>query len=276
MQPKKNKSSRASLSPFDRYFLYTHSVQGAEHDAELLWKMMRKVHAHPLPKSPLLQEDFCGTAALCYEWVKLGTTHRAAGIDLDSDALDWGTQNHTHGMKKAQLDRVEMIHDDVLVDHGKKPDVICALNFSYFFIQDRATLKKYFSACRKTLAKNGVLILDSFGGPGYLMPHTDRRRNDEENFTYWWEIETFDAISNRIKCHIHFQRDGEAKRNRVFSYDWRLWSIPEITDVLRECGFTHVEYWAEGLDANGHGDGIFKPTKSETECETWITYIVAK
>lgn len=276
MSQKKSTTPKKPKSGFDKYFLYTHSVQGAAHDADLLWKMMRKVWSGPLPEAPMLQEDFSGTAALCYEWVKLGAHHRAAGIDLDAKALAWGTEHHTHDLTPNQLERIQILHDDVMVNHGLKPHVICALNFSYFFIHDRATLKKYFAACRKSLAKNGVLILDAFGGPDYLMPHIDRRRNDDESFTYWWEVETFDAISHEIKCHIHFQRDGEAKRNRVFSYDWRLWSIPEISDLLRECGFTQLEYWAEGLDKKGHGNGVFKPTKSERECETWITYIVAK
>lgn len=273
---KPQKVSHRKKPPFDKYFHYIHSVQSAEHDAELLWKMFRSNQSGSLPKTPFLQEDFCGTAGLCYEWVKLGPKHKAVGIDLDADALVWGATHQTAGLSQSDLNRLEMIHDDVLVDHGLKPHVICALNFSYFFMKERAQLKNYFASCRRNLAKNGLLVLDAFGGPDYLMPHLDERRNDSEGFTYWWEIESFDTISHDIKCHIHFQRDGESRRKRVFSYDWRLWSIPEITDLLKEVGFSHVEYWAEGLDNRGHGDGIFKRTKSETECQTWITYIVAK
>jgi len=272
---RKHASAKAK-TPFDKYFMYTHSVQGAEHDAELLWKMTRKLWSGPLPAKPILQEDFCATAALCYEWVKLGKNHQAVGLDLDSTALGWGATHHSESLTESQASRVQLIHGDVLHNHKVYPHVICALNFSYFFIKERALLKKYFSACRKSLAKNGVLILDAFGGPDYLMPHIDRRRNNDESFTYWWEIETFDAVSHQIKCHLHFQRDGEKRRDRVFSYDWRLWSLPEITDVLRESGFKHVEYWAEGLDRKGRGNGLFKPIKSEKECSTWITYLVAK
>ena len=263
-------------SKFDKYFLYTHSVQGAEHDAELLWKIMRSCAVGPLPKSPTLQEDFCATAMLCYEWAKLGPKHQATGIDLDSAALQWGAKHHTQDLSKAQLANVGMVHGDVLQDHKIRANVICALNFSYFFIKDRQRLKEYFVASKKSLAKNGLLILDAFGGPDYLVPHVNRRRNKEEKFSYWWEIETFDSISNHIKCHLHFQRDGEARRNRVFSYDWRLWSIPEITDILHEAGFKDVHYWAEGLTKNGDGDGKFKPIRSEMNCRTWITYLIAK
>lgn len=271
----KARSKSLKKPAFDKYFHYTHSVQSAEHDAELLWNMMRKVWKGPLPKAPCLQEDFCATAALCYEWAKLGPQHHAAGIDLDSKALAWGAEHHTKESSKSAISRVQLIHGDVMKDHSIKPHLICALNFSYFFIKDRVTLKSYFQACKKSLSKNGLLVLDAFGGPDYLMPHSDQRRNSEHKFTYWWNVEKFDAISHEIKCHIHFKRDGEGLRRKVFSYDWRLWSIPEITDLLRESGFSKIEYWAEGLDRQGHGNGIFKPIKSETECETWITYIVA-
>jgi SAM-dependent methyltransferase len=271
----KARSKTRQKPAFDKYFHYTHSVQSAEHDAELLWKMMRKVWIGPLPKAPVLQEDFCGTAALCYEWVRLGTNHQATGIDLDSNALAWGAQHHTSELSNKEISRVNLVHGDVMKDHGVKPHVICALNFSYFFIKDRSTLKQYFQACKRSLSKNGLLILDVFGGPEYLMPHSDQRRNHEQKFTYWWDVEMFDAITNQIKCHIHFKRDGEPQRRSVFTYDWRLWSIPEITDVLKESGFTKIEYWAEGLDRAGHGNGLFKPIKHETSCETWVTYIVA-
>ena len=272
----RKKSSMKPKKPFDKYFLYTNSVQGAEHDAELLWKMTRKIWSGPIPKDPILREDFCATAALCYEWVKLGKTHYAFGVDLDAKALSWGVAHHASELSPSQASRVQMIHGDVLHNHKINPHVICALNFSYFFIKDRALLKTYFTKCRQSLAKNGLLILDAFGGPEYLQAHIDRRRNADESFTYWWEVEMFDAITHQIKCHLHFQRDGELKRERVFSYDWRLWSLPEITDVLHESGFNHVEYWAEGLNKNGRGNGIFKPIKSEKDCATWITYLVAK
>jgi hypothetical protein len=271
----KSKSTSRQRPSFDKYFHYTHSVQSAEHDAELLWKMMRKVWQGPLPKSPHLQEDFCGTAALCYEWAKLGANHLAAGIDLDPSALAWGAEHHTQNTPTKIVDKVQLIHGDVMKDHGLKPHVICALNFSYFFIKDRLTLKKYFQACKKSLSKNGILILDAFGGPEYQMPNSDRRRNSEQKFTYWWDVESFDAISHNIKCHIHYKRDGESIRRNVFNYDWRLWSIPEITDVLRESGFKKIQYWAEGIDRHGHGDGTFKPIKTESQCETWVSYILA-
>ena len=274
-KPRK-KNNRSKKNNFDKYLLYTNSVQSAEYDAELLWKILKKNMGGKSIKTPYLQEDFCGTAALCYEWVKLGVEHRAAGIDLEQKALTWGLKHHGLEIPVAAVKRVRLIKGDVLEDHGIKPHVICALNFSYFFMKDRKTLKKYFTACKKSLAKGGILAIDAFGGPDYLGSHIDRRRNTEKKFQFWWEVEMFDAINHQIKTHIHFQMDGQKRRNRVFSYDWRLWSIPEITDVLLDAGFTNIAYWAEGLDRQGRGDGVFREIKTEKNCSTWITYIVAK
>jgi SAM-dependent methyltransferase len=274
-KPIKGKKSQP-LKRFDKYFHYVNSVQSADHDAELLWYIFKKSCKGPLPAKIILQEDFCGTAALCYEWAKLGPKHQATGIDLDAQALIWGADNHTTDLEPEVISKVNMIHGDVMLDHKINPQIICALNFSYFFIKRRNELIKYFKACKESLAKDGILILDSFGGPDYLLPHIDKRQNQEQRFTYWWEIEMFDAISHQIKCHIHYQRKGEAQRKRVFSYDWRLWSIPEITDVLKEAGFSSIQYWAEGIDKDGSGDGKFTQIATEFDCRTWMTYIIAK
>lgn len=271
-----HKRSGRSSSAFDKYHFYTNSVQSAEHDARLLWNILKKKWSGQTPSAPVLREDFCGTGGLCFEWVKLGANHKAVGIDLDPTALRWGLRNHKPGLTTHQASRIDLIEGDVLEDHKIRPHLICALNFSYFFLKDRKALKHYFKACKRSLVKGGMLALDVFGGPDYLMPHSDKRRNDDLGFDYWWEVESFDAISSRIKTAIHFQPDGERRRNRVFRYDWRLWSPPELADILREAGFESVEFWAEGLDTKGYGDGKFRRIDSETDCETWVCYIIAK
>ncbi len=262
---------------FDPYFHYVNSVQSPEHDAELLKKMYLK-NSKPSAKDQLmvLQEDFCGTAALCYEWSKLGDNCCAVGVDLDKKALLWGQENHGSELTKNEFDRVKLICGDVLKDYKITPNLICALNFSYFFIRERKKMVEYFRAAYKSLAKDGILVLDAFGGPAYLLPHSDKRRNSEHKFNFWWEIESFDSITNEMECRISYQRDGEKRRHKVFSYSWRLWSVPEIVDMLKEAGFKGTQYWSEGLDKSGNGDGKFRIVKSEQNCKAWVVYIVAK
>lgn len=270
-------SSKAKkLPPFDKYFYYTNSVQSAPHDAELLWKMFRKSRKGALPEQVMFQEDFCGTAALCYEWAALAPECHAVGIDLDQKALDWGKKHHSQEHDEDVFNRVTTICGDVLADHHIRPNLICALNFSYFFIEDRQKMLEYFRSSRNSLQQDGLLVLDCFGGPAYQNTHLDRRTNPEEKFTYWWEVESFDSISHHMTCHLHYQRRGEKKREKVFTYHWRQWSVPEITDLLREAGFSNIEYWAEGMTKSGEGDGRYKPVTQEKNCEAWVCYIVAK
>ena len=94
--------------------------------------------------------------------------------------------------------------------------------------------------------------------------------------TYFWDQENFAPISHNASFHIHFKRKGERKRKKVFSYDWRLWTLPEIKDLLQEAGFrkTHV-YW-EGTNRNGEGDGKFVRTNKGEDCQAWVAYIVSE
>lgn len=267
---------RPKSTGFDKYDLYVNSVQSADHDASLIWRMLKDANDRRPMKNMILREDFCGTGALCFEWVKLGASHRAVGIDLDAGALSWGRQHYGPQTTVEASSRVKLVCADVLSYKFSKPDVICALNFSFYFMKDRCDLLRYFKRCRQALSKNGLLVLDAFGGPAYLGPHSDRRRNSEKKFSFWWEIESFDAISHNIKTHLHFKLDGQKIRKRVFSYDWRLWTLPELTDILRQAGFNKIEYWAEGLDSRGDGNGRFGKIKSEKNCETWVTYVTAR
>ncbi len=38
-------------------------------------------------------------------------------------------------------------------------------------------------------------------------------------------------------CHIDFKFEDGSVQKRAFSYDWRLWILPEIREVLAEAGF---------------------------------------
>ena len=70
--------------------------------------------------------------------------------------------------------------------------------------------------------------------------------------------------------------NGQKKNERVFTYDWRMWSIPELRDILFEVGFkkTHI-YW-EGTTKAGEGDGNFTRTEKGESCLSWIAYIAAE
>lgn len=220
-----------------------------------------------------LREDFCGTFGVCCEWVKLGPDYVAHGRDLGSEPLQYGRDHHLPRLTPRQRRRVTLACEDVLEPGGPSPDLILAQNFSYFAFKKRETLKAYFVNCRKSLRKDGVLALDIFGGAD-----THKRiieRTAHRGFVFYWEQYGFDPVTHEARCAIHFKPKGHKKVKDVFTYEWRLWTIPEIRDLLKEAGFrkSHV-YW-EGDDGK-QGNGVFTRVEKGGIELVWIAMILAE
>ena len=78
-------------------------------------------------------------------------------------------------------------------------------------------------------------------------------------------------------CHIHFKFPDGSRIRRAFSYAWRLWSLPEIREVLSEAGFTRsTVYWQGTNEESGEGNGVFEPTEQGEADASWIVYLVAE
>jgi hypothetical protein len=64
--------------------------------------------------------------------------------------------------------------------------------------------------------------------------------------------------------------------NRAFRYHWRVWSIPELRDILHDAGFGQVDCYWEGTAEDGEsGNGIFRKTRKGTNDPAWVAYLVA-
>ena len=265
-------TKKTSEKPFDKYATYRRAVQSAESDVEFFrdtYKELKK----KLPTT--LREDFCGTFAICNEWVKLGPRYRAQGIDLDYEPIQYGLTHYVPQLSKSQRERLEVHQENVLNPGLPHADVICAMNFSHYIFKERSMMRSYFHNCYNTLNSGGLFIADAFGGPACQESNEDKTRH--RGFTYFWEQETFDPVTSEALFHIHFKMDGEKKRrNKVFSYDWRMWSIQELRDLMMETGFkkTHV-YW-EGTTRKGTGNGVFTATTHGEECQAWIAYVIGE
>lgn len=255
----------------DRYDLYLKSVQAPDHEVKFFRRAYKRVFGRP---PFVLREDFCGTAAVCCEWVKNRPKHRAIGVDIDPEPLAWGKQHNLRKLKLADQQRVTLLQEDVRRVRGPKADIIAAENFSYCFFKTRKALGNYFKIARRNLADQGIIILDLMGGPEVLEEdEQDTRRMD--GFTYVWDQHRFDPITHHCSFYIHFHFNDGTKMRRAFEYHWRLWTIPEVTELLYEYGFKDVQvYWEDTDSKTGEGNEVYRIRKSAHTESTYIVYIV--
>ena len=262
-------SRRLQHWPFDKYQLYLDAVQSPAEDVKFYRRAYKKVNGQQ--EARVLREDFCGAGAISCEWVKLNTENKSCGLDLDAEPMSYGRQHYISKLSAEQQERIVLINKNVLSPNLPKADIAVAVNFSYFFFKSRPVLKDYFRNVYKSLHKNGIFIVDSFGGAQCTGAIEDKTRH--KNFTYYWDQKSFDPVTNEAYFEIHFRYKNK-KHEGVFSYDWRMWSLPEVREIMQEVGFksSHV-YW-EGSDSKGHGNGVFTIVKKGEACESWIAYVV--
>jgi len=260
------------VTEFDKYHYYRRSVQNPYEEALFLDWLYRDARAGAAPTT--LREDFCGTFSNCCSWVRLDPDRRAIGVDLDSEPLEYGCTHYYPLLRLTQQARVQLLQENVLTPGLPKADVICALNFSYFVFKQRSELLAYFRNCHETLEADGVFVVDCFGGPSDQKPH-EMSNYEEEGYTYFFEQEGFDPLTNEAIFYIHFRRKGEEKRSKVFTYDWRVWTVPELRDALHEAGFRGVHVYLEGTSEDGEGDGNFVlMERGSGRSEGWVANVV--
>lgn len=256
---------------FDKYDLYKRAVQSPEVDVIFF----RRVYRELKKKNPkIFREDFAGTFAASCEWVKLNPQYQAFALDLDPEPLTYGFQHYQLKLKEHQQRRVHPLEMNVLNPRLPRADIVGAMNFSYFVFKSRMMMKSYFSNVYKSLKPSGVFILDCFGGSACY--DENEESTNMRSFIYYWHQRNFDPISNRAKFNIHFKMRGRKKIENVFTYDWRMWSMPELREILEEVGFRRVHFYWEGSNRKGEGNGVFTRVEKGEECESWIAYIAAE
>lgn len=256
----------------DKHRLYEQAVQAVDADCDFITDAFTELRGR---KPHVLREDFCGTAAAACEWVKRGPRQRAIGVDIEPEVLDWGRRNNVAKLKPARRKRIELIEDDVRTVTTEPADVAVAMNFSYWIFQNRRMMKRYFRHVRDALVDDGVFMLDAYGG--YDCYKVVRERRDCGDFTYTWDQAEYDPISGEMTCYIHFSFPDRSRMPRAFSYTWRLWTLPEIREMLTEAGFKNVTVYWQGTDEEtGEGNGEFWPAEEGDPDPAWIAYLVAE
>jgi SAM-dependent methyltransferase len=255
----------------NRHRLYEDAVQSPGEHIKFFDRVYELENGR-LPNS--LKEDFCGTALLSTEWVRMRPDNVAFGVDLDEPTLEWALANNVSTLDLEQRRRLTLHHEDVRKVHEPKVDIVAALNFSYFEFKTRDDLRGYLESARRSLSPGGLLILDMFGGWEAQMEVTDRTRY--AGYTYAWEQTKFDPVTHLTQFHIHFKFHGGGGLPKAFEYNWRLWSIPEVRELLEEAGFGSVQvYWEEIDPDTDEGSGEFVLVTEAENIPGWIAMLVA-
>lgn len=263
----------------DRHVLYQKSVQAPEAEVEFFDKVFPELRGR---KALSMKEDFCGTAYLAAEWCKSDPQRTAVGVDYDEETVEWGREHNIEAEGGDLADRITLIIDDVRNVTEPKVDIVCAFNFSYCLFEQRDELRKYFELARASLVDDGLLILDLFGGTECEDVLEEETDIDDEPASYIWEHVSFNPIDHHMKCAIHFDFDDGSRMENAFTYEWRLWSIPEILELLQEAGFSKSRvYWEKYEDTDDdddelEGTGEYEEVFEVENQESWMIYIVAE
>ena len=243
-----------------RLELYEAAVQQPAASVALLDRMYRWGRSQAMPPL-LLREDFAGSAALSEAWVQSHPERQAIAVELD------GPTYHYAQRVRGQVADLHLVEADVMSFTRPRVDVVAALNFSAMIYHDRSALLRYLKHAKQCLEPGGILVLDLFGGSGAQRTGVQTRPAD--GFTYVWEQRQFDAATHRLDCRIHFSWPDGSEQRSAFRYDWRLWSIPEVTELMAEAGFAGIQIWAE------RDDGSWRPARRLPPREDWVAYLVA-
>jgi len=269
---KKPKKGWRTAATSDHHELYELSVQEPEAECDLIdqvWREKRRRKPHHI------REDFCGTAAVCMEWIKRHKDNTSIGVDLDQSVLDWGRERISKRLKPEQTKRLTLVEGDVMTARTEPVDSVMAMNFSYFLFKTRPELVKYFQKVYKALVDDGIMLLDAYGGSDSYLEMEEER--DLDGFTYVWDQFSYNPINGDVVNYIHFRFPDGTALKRAFTYEWRLWTLPELQELLKEAGFSKVTVYWEGTDEETEeGNGEWTASTEGEACPGWIAYLAAE
>lgn len=256
----------------DRHQLYQEAVQNPEFELDFIDATFEELVGR---KAHSMREDFCGTALSSVEWIQRHKNNSAIAVDFDPEVLAWGDEHNISQLSAAQRERLTVIRADVRDVETDKVDVLQAYNFSYWFFQERATMLNYFRRVREALVDDGLLFLDVFGGSECYQTQKEKRKLD--GFKYIWEQAEFNALTNELKCHIHFHFPDKSKLKKAFSYTWRVWGAKELQEILAEAGFSESIIYRQKFDPKtDEALDEYIATEEGEDYACWLGYIVAR
>ena len=122
-------------------------------------------------------------------------------------------------------------------------------------------------AQRHKIHDGGVFVCDTYGGEtAYTIGRVvrDVPLRDGLLCKYQWEQRAADPLTGMVTDILHFRvfDDDEviADFPDAYTYEWRLWSVPELRDAMAEAGFASSDVYAELPDAmDDQGNAFAEP-----------------
>lgn len=256
----------------DKYLLYARSVQSPGDDARFLSRYFRKLTGKQLR---LMREDFCGTAQVLCEFVKLHSRNVGIGVDLDPEPLQWCREHLVPKLKQSQQDNLTLVRRNVMKMHSPRVQLVTAMNFSYSNFLKRRDLLAYFKHVRRSLLPGGMFAIDAHGGRE--VPESGIEKWKLGGFSYLWDVSGFDPVSHRIDYRIHFVFPDGSQMRDAFVYHWRLWTLPELRETLEDAGFGKQHLLWEATDKRtGMGNGrMYRVDRGRME-GAWYAMILSQ
>lgn len=229
--------------------LYEAAVQ----DPPYTVKVVETIYSKIFRRAPeTLREDFCGTFAVGRSWIQSHAERRALGLDISKRVIRAATRRNRTLLAADEQRRARVVCADVRTVERVKADIILAENFSFFALKTRRGLLDYFEACYRSLKGEGAVVLDMVGGKNFLeTPHSEKQKKRisppreglPKRFTYIMNQENYDPSTAFGRYSIDFELGKKRVRN-AFTYDWRVWTLPEVRECLLEAGFDEVKiFW---------------------------------
>jgi hypothetical protein len=268
---KKDQAQNSTMaSTANIHALYEYSVQSPDREVMNLLMMHRYIYnnghmqknRYTAPR--ILREDFCGTALLCKSWLDKHVENTAMAIDWDPSVIEYAKKTHfqkdmdsipdTETPERIQLFCANVLNHD---SRYQPVDILVALNYSLCYFHTRSDVLAYLSHIVKNsyIKSDGIFVCDLFGGSEYYqqyssdsaskdsLPKTIQTIRYGSNFKYIFEQRPLNPFTNRVNCSMHFKfQDGSMIKN-AFQYDFRLWSLCELREILLDAGFDLLYVW---------------------------------
>ncbi|KAJ1921539.1 hypothetical protein H4219_000576 [Mycoemilia scoparia] len=308
----KDTPSTTQAKKIDKHDLYEQSVQTPKKEVRNLETLYRRLayqykpsdvdEDRSRPYALSLREDFCGTAALCAEWVSHDCKRWGIGVDIDPEVINYGLEKTLPKRRLDQGDRITLVtadvskafasrdwpknnNDDDYDDDDRKRgawarsigggkfevppvDIIASLNYSMGFYHKRADLIRYLKHSYNNLEDFGILVCDIFGGMDSYSSNNVTIR-EFSDFRYKFEQKNFDLATNTAQLSISYRMADGTHLKDAFAYTFRVYTPFELKEAMLESGFKAVSIWMpvekkDDSEDESSGNGGYESGSSDT------------